>query len=483
MMEVEKLLELKTKNILVFGDYMVDKYIFGKVNRISPEAPVPVIEITNEQLKLGGTGNVINNLVSLGTNVRVLGCVGYDKPGEFIINSFINNQIDVKYLKQYPEIKTIQKTRVVSKKQQFMRIDDEIVRELPNEYYEYVKSNIQEILKDIDSVIISDYAKGAVSENFSQLIIQNANKLNIPVIVDPKGNNYKKYNGATLCTPNMKELQDVSNVKITTEEEIFDNGKEIIEKINLDNLVVTRSEDGISLINKTEKKDFPAKAKDVIDVSGAGDTVVAIIAISKALKFDMDETCILANLAASIVVSKFGTSTLSLDELASAITISPNFKLIEISTAKYILNELRLKNKKIVFTNGCFDLLHVGHIHSFEQAKKMGDVLIVAVNSDLSVKENKSDLRPIISENDRIKMVCSLEIVDYVILMEDKTPEKLISLIQPDICVKGSDWKEKNIPEKSVIESYGGKLEFIELEKGKSTTNIIDKVINVYGKK
>lgn len=482
-MEIERLINLKNKKVLVFGDYMVDKYVFGKVNRISPEAPVPVIEVESEQLKLGGSGNVINNLISLGTNVRVLGCIGYDTPGEFIMNSFINDKIDTNYFKQYSEIKTIQKTRIVSKKQQFMRIDEEIIEELPNDYYIYIKKNINEILSDIDSIIISDYAKGAVNQKFAQLVIQNAKLLNIPIIIDPKGNNYEKYKGATLCTPNMKELQEVTKTKISSEEDIFKYGKNLVQHLDLENLIVTRSEDGMSLITHNTKKDFPAIAKEVIDVSGAGDTVVATIAVLKALDFDIDEICILANLAASVVVSKFGTSTLSLDELVSTIEENPNFKFLELSTVKYIINELKLKNKKIVFTNGCFDLLHVGHIHSFEQAKKMGDILIVAVNSDSSVKENKSDLRPIIPQEDRIKMLCSLDLVDYVILMEDKTPENIISLIQPDICVKGSDWKGKDIPEKKTIDSYGGQLRFVDLEKGKSTTNIINKVIKVYEKK
>ena len=206
-------------------------------------------------------------------------------------------------------------------------------------------------------------------------------------------------------------------------------------------------------LSKEEKKDFPAKAKDVIDVSGAGDTVVASISLLKTIDLNIDEICILANLAASVVVSKFGTSTLSLDELVSMINQSSNFKLLDISTAKYIVNDLKQKGKKIVCTNGCFDLLHVGHLASFKQAREYGDILIVIVNSDSSIKENKGDLRPIISEKDRIEMLCALEIVDYVILMNEKTPERIISIIQPDVTVKGEDWKNKEVPEKKIVES------------------------------
>lgn len=481
-MKIEKLLDIKEKQILVFGDYMVDKYIYGNVNRISPEAPVPVISMKKEQLKLGGAGNVINNLVSLGARVKVLGCIGDDKPGEFILGAFSDDKINIDYFKQYDELKTIQKTRIVSKKQQFMRIDEEIIKELPKSYYSYINENIDEILEDIDSIVISDYAKGAVNKNFAQLLIEAGNKKNIPIIVDPKGSDYTKYNGATLCTPNMKELQDVCKNICKSEIDIEKYGKEIVNKFNFDYLVITRSEDGISLISKEEKKDFPAKAKDVIDVSGAGDTVVASISLLKTIDLKIDEICILANLAASVVVSKFGTSTLSLDELVSTINQSSNFKLLDISTAKYIVNDLKQKGKKIVCTNGCFDLLHVGHLTSFKQAREYGDILIVIVNSDSSIKENKGDLRPIISEKDRIEMLCALEIVDYVILMNEKTPERIISIIQPDVTVKGEDWKNKEVPEKKIVESYGGKMEFVKLEKEKSTTLIIEKIIKAYGK-
>ena len=240
---------------------------------------------------------------------------------------------------------------------------------------------------------------------------------------------------------------------------------------------------GLSLIENDTKKDFPAKAKEVIDVSGAGDTVISTIGILQALNFDISDTCVLANLAASVVISKFGTSTLTMDELISKELDDTNFKLLDVSTIKNVADELKQKDKKIVFTNGCFDLLHAGHISSFEQAKKMGDILIVAVNSDKSVKDNKGDLRPIISEKDRIKMLCSLEVIDYVVLMDDKTPERLISLIQPDICVKGDDWKGKEIPEKKIIDSYGGELKFIELKKNLSTTKIIERILKVYEKK
>ena len=482
-MNIDYLNDISKAKVLVFGDYMVDEYVIGDVNRISPEAPVPVIEITKQSRKLGGAGNVINNIRSLGANVRVLGAVGKDNAGDYIYQEFLDKKVDVKYFKQYSECNTIIKTRVVSRKQQFFRIDAEDKKELPQKYIDFVNNKINSILSGITSVVISDYAKGAVNENIAQLIITNANKLNIPVIIDPKGKDYSKYKGATLCTPNLKELSDVSNKKIKTEDEILEESYKLCHKFNIKNIALTRSEDGISLItNKKNKTDYKAVAKEVIDVSGAGDTVVSTMAILMSMNINIEDICKISNIAAGIVVSKFGTATVSFNELISSISKNSDYKLQSIDTLKYIIKDLKEKGKKIVFTNGCFDLLHVGHISSFKEAKKYGDILIVAVNSDKSVKENKGDLRPIINEKDRIEMVSSLEMVDYVVLLNDKNPSKLISELQPDISIKGEDWKDKTVPEKKIVESYGGEMKFIKLNPNHSTTSIIEKVIKVYGK-
>ncbi len=483
-MEIEKLHNIKNVKVLVFGDYMIDKYIGGNVNRISPEAPVPVIEVNQKQVKLGGAGNVINNIVSLGASVKIIGCIGDDDDGDMIINFFSNSGVDVSYLKKYRTLKTIVKTRVISKNQQFLRLDEETVEEIPNEYYEFLKDNIDEIFNDINSFVISDYGKGAVSYKVAQYLIKEANKRKIPIIVDPKGSDYSKYKDATVCTPNVKELSVVCNKKLNSEENILSAGTDLCEKINLKYLMLTRSEKGISLFEngKNKKIDFPTVAREVIDVTGAGDTVVATIAVLIPCNFSICDICNISNMSAAVVVSKFGTSTVSLNELICSITNTGEFKLITPETAKYLVKDLKDKGKKVVFTNGCFDLLHNGHIYSFKKAREFGDILIVAVNSDKSVKENKGDLRPIINQDDRIEMICELECVDYVILMDDKTPVNLINLIKPDVSVKGSDWKDKIIPEKPVIESYGGEIKFIELKKEKSTTNIINKILKVYEK-
>mgnify|MGYP002470040701 FL=1 len=478
-MTVEKLKQIKNIRVLLFGDFMVDKYIYGKVSRISPEAPVPVLQVTKKQTKLGGAGNVVNNVMALGAKVRVLGCIGQDNDGGWIISELKENGIETNYIQQFSHVNTISKTRLVSKNQQFLRYDEEKIQAIPREYIAYMENNKQEIFQDIHVVIISDYGKGVVTEESAQFLISNANERGIPVIIDPKGKDYGKYAGAYACTPNVKELSDVIGHELITEEELRTAGQEVKKNAQIKNLLLTRSEKGISLFDsEDDKKDFPALSKDVVDVTGAGDTVVCIVALMLVAGFSMDECCVLANIAASIVCSKFGAATLSLNELMEQIVNSGEFKLVDVTTARYVLDSLREKRKKIVFTNGCFDMLHAGHLASFLQARKYGDILLVAVNSDESVRRLKGETRPVINQNDRIAMLCALECVDYVILMEDDTPINLIKALKPDVTVKGRDWEDKNLPERPFVEEYGGRVCFIDLEEGLSTTNIIRKIIN-----
>lgn len=478
-----KLEDIKTKKVLVFGDYMVDKYIVGKVKRISPEAPVPIIEVTKTQTKLGGAGNVINNILAFGASVKAIGCIGLDKDGDWLLSELKNKNADISFMIQSKELETITKTRVVSDNHQFLRYDVEEIKPLPEMFFNTIAENINKILENVDSIVISDYNKGAVNEEIAQLLVQSANKLNIPIIVDPKGKNYNKYNGATICTPNTNELSIISDENLNSEESIKKAGVELCENCGFNHLLLTRSEKGISLFNKDEnfKTDFPAVPKEVIDVTGAGDTVVSIVALLYASGFSIEECCRMANVAASVSISKFGASVVTFNELLSALYTRKN-KIIDTDFLEFIINIEKQNNKKIIFTNGCFDLFHYGHLQSLLKAKSLGDILIVAVNSDNSVRINKGDLRPIVSEDNRMEILSALECVDYVIKMNDTTPVNLINLIKPDISVKGSNWKDKYIPEKEVIESYGGRIEFIDLQPGFSTTDEIKKILTLYGK-
>lgn len=476
---MERFKKIKDINVLVYGDLMVDKYICGQVSRISPEAPVPVLQVESRLSKLGGAGNVINNIISLGASVRVLGGIGKDYEGESIIEEFKKKGIDTRHIRQYLEIQTISKTRLISRNHQLLRYDEEEIRDMPQEYMKYLEQNKKFIFEDIHVVVISDYGKGAVTMELAQFLITAAIDLGIPVVVDPKGKDYNKYKGASVCTPNVKELGDVIGKILKTEEDEEIAGKQIRECVQLSNLLLTRSEKGILLFDSmNNKKDFPAVSKDVVDVTGAGDTVVSVVALMMVVGFSMEECCEIANIAASIVCSKFGAATLSLNELIGEILDIGSFKNINVKTAKYILTNLKENGKRIVFTNGCFDMLHAGHLASFVQAKAYGDILVVAVNSDESVKRLKGENRPIINESDRIAMLCALECVDYVILMEEDTPIKMIQELRPDVTVKGNDWAQKYLPEKQVVESYGGCVQFVDLCGESSTTNIIRKIRN-----
>jgi len=467
--------------VLVLGDFMIDEYIMGNVSRISPEAPVPVLEVKKRQIRLGGAGNVINNIISFGANATVLTRIGKDEYGNFLISELEKKQVCTKYIYIDPVLPTIVKTRIISKNQQFLRYDQEMVQNIPKEYEQYIEKKIEEIMDGVQVVLISDYGKGTVTERLAQLVIQKARKKIIPVIVDPKGNDYRKYAQATICTPNQSELEVVSGCKGDTEEKIFEMGKKLCEKLELKYLLITRSEKGISCISNGafSKKDFPATAKEIVDVTGAGDTVVSVVALSIASGYSIEETCKLANDAASIVISRFGCATTTIEEIRE-LSKQENKKIVSTEKLVHIVEELKKQKKKIVFTNGCFDLLHAGHISSFEQAKKYGDILIVGLNGDKSVRQIKGKKRPIVEEQNRARLLASLTMVDYVTIFTEDTPDQLIRKLKPDILVKGKDWMGKQIAGQKFMEENGGTVQFIDLEKGLSTTKIIEKIKKAY---
>jgi D-beta-D-heptose 7-phosphate kinase/D-beta-D-heptose 1-phosphate adenosyltransferase len=472
---------LRNVNVLVFGDYMLDSYVVGDVNRISPEAPVPVLCVKKQYDKLGGAGNVVNGLRSLGASVRAVGWIGKDTSGQKILSAFENLGVDNTFLIQGKNWNTTVKTRFASKNQQFLRCDKEVIK-VPSQIEEQsFASSCQSLLENMDVVIISDYAKGAVSPKCCKALISAAIQKDIPVIVDPKGSNFRKYYGATAVTPNFKELQDFSVGTISTEEELREQASLLVHQEDLKGMFVTRSEKGISLISADgTKQDFPAHKKEVVDVSGAGDTVVCVLALCIARHIAWDDACEFANAAASVVCSKFGTATLSLEELKEELEGGRPYKLMTLKAAKNFVLQKHAANQRVVFTNGCFDLLHYGHVMSFKQARSFGDCLLVAVNSDASVRRLKGDKRPIINQHDRIGMLCALDMVDGVILMDEDTPLHLISELRPDVIVKGCDWKKRGLPEESLVKSYGGRVRFVKLVSGRSTTKIIRRVIDAY---
>lgn len=462
-------------NILVVGDIMLDRYWYGGTNRISPEAPVPVVKIDALEERPGGAANVAMNITALGGHVRLIGLTGIDEPAKILDEQLTQYhvQCDFVSVSTHP---TITKLRVLSRNQQLIRIDFE--EGFDNVDPSPMLERIKTALASHNVLVLSDYAKGALSS--VQAMIQLANQANVPILVDPKGTDFERYRGATLLTPNMSEFEAVVGA-CHNEEQIIEKGYELIKRFDLKALLVTRSEKGMTLLQLDKPVyHLPTHAKEVFDVTGAGDTVIATLATALAAGQSLEESCFLANAAAGVVVGKLGTSTVSQIELENAIRARKNngFGVMTEDELKEEVRKARLRGEKIVMTNGCFDILHAGHVSYLANARKLGDRLVVAVNSDESVKQLKGESRPINPLRQRMIVLGALESVDWVVPFVEQTPQRLISNILPDVLVKGGDYKPEDIAGgKEVIEA-GGTVEILNFEDGCSTTNIINAIKN-----
>ncbi|MBC8500881.1 MAG: D-glycero-beta-D-manno-heptose-7-phosphate kinase [Nanoarchaeota archaeon] len=457
----------KRKRILVIGDIMLDKYIYGDVSRISPEAPVQIVRARKESYKLGGSGNVVNNITSLGAKATIIGEVGKDKEKDILIRLLREKKIKSRLISTKKP--TITKIRVVGRSQQLIRID----------YEDDKNNNVKEIIKKVkretrscDAIIISDYAKGSISTALMKKVLVIAKGKSI--IVDPKPSHNVDYSGATLITPNEKESYIMSG--LDKGEKIFEVIKKLEQKMKT-KILVTRGKDGMAFIKKNELIEVPTIAEEVYDVTGAGDTVIAVLALSIASGANLEEATVIANHCAGIVVTKFGTATVSARELLSAIE-KENRKLKSQEEIIEIRKELKKQGKKVVFTNGCFDILHTGHVRLLEKTRALGDVVILGLNSDSSVRKIKGPTRPIIKESERAEILSALECIDYIVFFDERTPVNIIKKLKPDIHVKGGDYTNKPMPERKVIEGYGGKVVLIPLFKDFSTTSVIEKIKN-----
>lgn len=450
-------------NILVVGDLMLDNYIYGECNRISPEAPVPVFRIKDEDNRLGGACNVANNLLAFGANVSLCGFVGDDYDGKILLSMLENIRIDIKFIRILSNYHTIKKTRLIAQNQQVMRVDKEC-DEISFDFFTLL-DDIALSIQDFDSVILSDYAKGALPYQFTQALITLANKHNKPILCDPKGIDYSKYKNATIITPNKKEAQSATNIKINSNESLFEAGFKLKNELNLKYSIITLSEDGMAIFGDDMIK-IPTLAKEVFDVTGAGDSVIAALAFGLSCGLDINRSAKFANAAAAVVVGKVGSATAKLCEI-----INYNSDLSYIDDILLIEN-LKKDGKKIVFTNGCFDILHSGHITYLREAKSFGDILVVGLNSDNSVRKLKGDNRPINNQNDRLFVLNSLACVDFVIIFDEDTPYNLIDKIKPDVLVKGGDYKDKEIVGSDIVKD----VRIVDFVANKSTTNIINKI-------
>ncbi|MDD4527672.1 MAG: D-glycero-beta-D-manno-heptose-7-phosphate kinase [Candidatus Margulisbacteria bacterium] len=465
-------MELKAKKkILIYGDIMLDKYFTGKVSRISPEAPVPVVNVDNEHMTLGGSANVANNIAKLGNTPVLLGFIGKDKNAADLSN--LSNKEGVQLEALVMDNPTVTKIRVIGGHQQIARLDFENPLEIDSKLIGLLEKKLNNLIQnDVSVFVISDYLKGSCTAETCQMIIDKCSKLNIPVMVDPKGSDWNKYNGAYMVTPNLKELAQVSNAEIlNTDEEIKKYALPLLNKFNIKYLLVTRSEKGMILISRDETINFATVAREVFDVSGAGDTVIATVSLGVALGMGIKDAVKMANIAAGIVVSKFGTTPIYKDELLTAMN-EVSSKVINRKNLLRIVEQEKQKSKKIVFTNGCFDILHKGHLSYLRDASKLGDVFVLGLNSDDSVKRLKGDDRPINNQQDRADVLSFLNFVDYITIFDEDTPLELIKAITPDVLVKGGDYKAEDV----VGKDFSGNVEIIPFIEGYSTTKIIDKL-------
>lgn len=454
---------------------MVDHYIWGSCNRISPEAPVQVVNVKSENNRLGGACNVGANLSALGAKVSLCGIIGDDSLGKWLASELDRLGIDVSCI--IPTNRpTTQKSRILISHQQVLRVDREdsapITTQLEDELYELLEHK----LHSFDAIILSDYAKGLLTTNLTQRIITLARSLHKPVLVDPKGSDYTKYKNATLLTPNKLEASLATQTQITDDTSLKVAMDKLKSLCNLDICLVTLSEDGIAILCDDSLVKSPTIAKEVYDVTGAGDTVIAALAFGLSSGLDIFQASDFANAAAAVVIGKIGSATASLSEIISFLHNGAyaDSKIITQSDVQALLPAL--SEKKIIFTNGCFDILHAGHISYLQKARELGDLLIVGLNSDESIRRLKGSSRPIITQNDRAAVLAALECVDFVVIFEEDTPLELIKLIAPSVLVKGADYAGKEV----VGSEFAKEVKLIEFVQGRSSTSIIEKIRSSY---
>lgn len=459
-------------SVLVVGDVMLDRYWHGGTSRISPEAPVPVVKIGQMEDRAGGAANVALNIAALGAKTWLIGATGEDEAADSLADSLGSAGVETHFQRIAGQPTTI-KLRVMSRHQQLIRIDFEETFEVNNEA---LASEVEKLLPSVKVLLLSDYGKGTIKNH--QQLIKLARKHNIPVLVDPKGNDFSIYKGATLLTPNLSEFEAIVGNCID-ENQLIEKAQQLIERLQLGGLLITRGEQGMTLLRDNQQElHLPARAREVFDVTGAGDTVISTLAAALASGMELTEAVALSNLAASIVVAKLGTACISAPELRRAIQRDTgNGKgVLSLDQLLIAVEDARAQGEKIVFTNGCFDILHAGHVAYLEQARSLGGRLIVAVNDDASVTALKGIGRPINSVDRRMAVLAGLGAVDWVISFADSTPERLLKELKPDILVKGGDYTVDEVVGADIVKSYGGEVNVLGLVANSSTTAIVDKI-------
>ncbi len=475
--------KFKDRKILVVGDLMLDEYLWGNVDRISPEAPVQVVAVRDESYTLGGAGNVINNLTTLGARVIAVGLTGTDAQGALLRERLDQLRVDTRGVVAEANRPTTRKTRIIAANQHVLRIDREVRQPVSNQTIATLKSFLDSTLKSADLVLISDYGKGLLTDTLLAYIILKAGGLKKKVVVDPKGLNFLKYSGATLLTPNRKEAALAAGMEIRDRDRqsIVRAAEKLKKSVDVANLLITCGKDGMALFQNGKPPHYiQAEAKQVFDVSGAGDTVLSVLGLALAADASFEDSAALANMAAGIVVGKLGTAVIHPDEIRQALRgrSGPPTKLVGAETLSDLVHRVRQKGQRIVLTNGCFDLLHSGHIEFLAASKAKGDVLIVAIDDDESVRRIKGGGRPLIPADLRVRVLSAIDSIDHVIVFSSDKLEQLIQVIRPDVLTKGDNFAAEQVSGARLVKNLGGEVVLVPVAGEVSSAQIIDMIKN-----
>ncbi|HIF41657.1 MAG TPA: D-glycero-beta-D-manno-heptose-7-phosphate kinase [Planctomycetes bacterium] len=490
----DQLKSLGQPRVLVVGDLILDRYVSGEVRRISPEAPIPVLAAESSEHRLGGAGNVAVNLASMEARVHVVGVVGADRPGGMVEQILAQHGIGADLVADESKV-TIQKSRMLSGVHQMLRVDWEDPTAIEGEVLQAVRAHVEKRLVETDVVVLSDYGKGTLPPELLAVILAAARAQGVSVLIDPKGADYSRYKGATLLTPNLREAEVAVGNVLDSDEAIVEAGNRLKELVEVDKVVITLGPRGIYFRDadrdgqRGPEGRIPTVARAVYDVTGAGDTVVAVLAMCMAEGWDLEPAVDLANHAAGIVVAKLGAHSVERTELLDSlrqprgadvpvqVPEAAHPKRLDPSNLEEQVAIWKKADRRVVFTNGCFDVLHAGHVQYLGFARSQGDVLLVGVNSDASIKRLKGEGRPLHSLGDRMSVLAALEMVDGVVAFDEDTPLDLIKQVTPDVLVKGEDWAQKGVVGREWVESHGGQVILAPLLEGRSTSAVIESVL------
>ena len=470
--------------VLVVGDLMLDEYIWGNVDRVSPEAPVQVVEWQSYHDGLGGAANVAQNLVALGCEVWIAGVCGRDEKGARLRQILGEIGVHVDDILEDALRPTTTKLRIMAHSQQILRVDREQRQRPSDELQQQLIERVTARASQVDGIICSDYGKGVLTREVLAATRRAAQQGGKPIVADPKGTDYTRYLGFDFVTPNRKELEAASQMPAHGDEEIVRAGQKVLSEIRVGGLLITRGQEGMTLLRPDRPAlHIPAAAREVYDVTGAGDTAISVFVMALLGRSEPEAAVELANLAAGIAVSKIGAAPVGRDEIVRALegaSLYEGAKILARADVPKMVSQARGQGRRIVFTNGCFDILHVGHIKLLQRSRSLGDILIVGINDDASVRNIKGERRPLIAENERAHVLAALDCVDFVTLFSESTPLALIETIRPDILVKGGDYALHEVVGRDLVQSYGGRVELVPIVEGFSTSELVKRIVEKY---